>query len=145
MEWLIEYGLLGLFLSAFLSATLLPLNSEIVLAWTLCNGFGWMEVVALATLGNVMGSLVNYWLGLRGGPVLSKNLSGTSRKHLSAARLKLARYGPAALLFSWVPLIGDPLTLLAGFLRINFALFCCYVFLGKFMRYLLLAGRIMAI
>ncbi|MCY1275070.1 Inner membrane protein YqaA [compost metagenome] len=132
---------LGLFLSAFGAATLLPLQSEAVLvglllakahpAWTL---------VAVATLGNVLGSLVNWWLGRYVEHFRERRWFPVKPAQLEKARAFYHRYGRWSLLLAWLPVIGDPLTLVAGVMRESFWVFLALVTLAKAGRYLVLAA-----
>lgn len=135
MEILAEYGVIGLFLSAFLAATILPFSSELLLGFVLSQEAspGW--VLFSATSGNVLGSVVNYGLGLWGSSIILNRVMGTSDLQLEAARERFRRYGTASLLFAWVPVVGDPLTVVAGILKINFYLFLLLVGTGKLLRY----------
>jgi len=128
-----EIGLAGLFISAFLSATLLPGSSEIVFA-ALVTHFPELRAPALAvaTIGNTLGGLVSYAIGR----VLPH--PATEPRALVWAR----RYGVAALLFSWVPIIGDALCVASGWLRQNALGATLAIALGKFLRYFVLAEGI---
>lgn len=140
MELLLAYA--GLFLAAFGAATLLPFQSEFVLGAMLVaeTGPAW-ALVAVASVGNTLGSVVNYWLGRfiehykdrRWFPVTERQLERASRWYL--------KYGVWTLLLSWAP-FGDPLTVVAGVLRTPFWLFCLLVAVAKTGRYLALAGLI---
>jgi len=91
-----------------------------------------------ATLGNTLGSLVNYFLGAKGTEyLLKKNIA--KEKHLVKAHTYFERYGAWALLFSWVPIIGDPITLVAGVLKYDVKRFIMIVLLAKGMRYIMIA------
>ena len=112
------YGPFGLFLSAFLAATLLPFSSEAALIAALAAGMDPATALTAASAGNLLAVSVNYalgyWLYERSHAKLER--SKTGRRALEAGH----RYGYAALLLSWLPLIGDPLTLVAGLVRLNF-------------------------
>jgi len=144
MELLTSLGLTGMFASAFLAATILPLGSEAVLIWLLLDGSRPLAVIAVATLGNVLGSLVNYWMGRAGIQWISRQGSGISEPELSTALVRFRAWGSASLVLAWVPVIGDPLTVAAGVLRVNLILFLFLVTLGKLGRYLAVAGAVLA-
>ena len=122
-------GLAGLFASSFLSATLLPGNSEIVFVAVLhqAPALKWMAL-AVATLGNTLGGLTSYVVG-RLFPM----------PHEGRAVAWLGRYGPVALLLSWVPVVGDALCVASGWLRQNVAAASVFIAIGKFLRYWALA------
>ncbi|TBU99282.1 YqaA family protein [Stutzerimonas kirkiae] len=134
-------GLLGLFFSAFLAATLLPLQSEAVLvALLLGERFSPWTLLAVATLGNVLGSLVNWGLGRSVERWRHRRWFPADDRQLERARRAYRRYGRWSLLLSWVPVIGDPLTLVAGILREPWWSFLLLVTLAKGLRYLVLAA-----
>ncbi len=145
MELLIQYGHLGLFLASFLAATILPFSSEVVLGVLLVNGLNPAATVLTATSGNVLGAVVNYGLGLLGSGVVFKRILRLSEPEIQQAEKRFKTYGVFSLLFAWVPVIGDPLTVVAGLLRINFPLFLLLVTLGKGIRYLLIAWAVFSV
>ncbi|MND86489.1 DedA family protein [Lelliottia amnigena] len=126
-------SLASLFASSFLSATLLPGNSEVVLVAMLLSGVSqpWL-LVLIATMGNSLGGLTNVILG-RFFPLRER-----SRWQEKAAGW-LKRYGAATLLLSWMPVIGDLLCLLAGWMRISWGPVLFFLCLGKALRYVLVA------
>jgi len=123
-----------LFLVAFGAATLLPLGSEALFLYDLEAGESFFLLWLFASVGNTLGSMVNYWLGLKGEAYLER------KGYLSAGKMQKSkhffdRYGGLTLLLSWVPIIGDPLTFIAGVLRYNFKWFIIIVFIAKAIRY----------
>jgi membrane protein YqaA with SNARE-associated domain len=132
-------GYIGLFVAAFLAATLLPLGSEMILAALLLSGLSPSGLVLVATAGNVLGSCSNYWLGCYASQSLLQRWCGISEQSLVKARSIFQRYGLWSLCFAWLPVVGDPLTLLAGILKIRLLWFVLLVTSGKFLRYLLVA------
>lgn len=123
-----------LFTVAFLAATLLPLGSEALLLYDISQNYSLLLLWGFATLGNTLGSMVNYWLGLKGEAYLEK------KGHLSAQKMEKARgffskFGGWTLLLSWVPIIGDPLTFVAGVLHYTFKWFVFIVAVAKGTRY----------
>ena len=133
--WFSDSALWVLFFSGFLSATLLPGGSEAGLIATLSlNQFSTPLIIAVATLGNTLGGLTNYWLGLW----LPNRTQ--SEKHGHKAMSWLSKYGYWTLLFSWLPIIGDPLCLAAGWLRMKFLPSLVLIAIGKGLRYSLLAA-----
>ncbi|RRW17863.1 DedA family protein [Stutzerimonas stutzeri] len=131
-------GYLGLFLAAFGAATLLPMQSEAVLAGLLLTErYAAWELVALASLGNVLGSLVNWLLGRYVEHFRHKRWFPVNERQLARAQASYHRYGRWTLLLSWVPIIGDPLTLVAGVMREPLWSFLLIVSLAKTGRYLM--------
>ena len=125
-----DTGLWGLFISAFVSATILPGNSEIVMVAVLAKfpNLFW-ETIVVATIGNTMGGMTSYAVGR----IVPNKVE---RKALGWMR----RYGAWSLLLSWVPVIGDALCVAAGWFRINPWLALVMLAIGKCARYLVIAG-----
>lgn len=126
-------SLASLFASSFLSATLLPGSSEVLLAALLLaeKSQPWL-LILIATIGNSLGGLTNVILGRL---LPQRESSRWQRKALAW----LQRFGPAALLLSWLPAIGDLLCLLAGWLRLSWGPVIFFLCLGKALRYLVVA------
>jgi len=132
---------LGLFLSALGAASLLPLQSEGVLVALLLSGaYPVWVLVLVASLGNVLGSLLNWWLGRYIEHYRDKSWFPVSPQRLQQAQAWYTRYGRWSLLLSWVPVIGDPLTLVAGVMRERLWVFVLIVSLAKSGRYLVLTA-----
>lgn len=130
-------SLLLLFLSAFGAATLLPLQSEAVLLGLLVqNKQHAVLLIAVASLGNILGSCVNWYLGLKIEHYKNKKWFPVSADKMLKAQKTYQKYGYWSLLLSWVPIIGDPITLIAGLLKENFARFLLMVSIAKIGRYL---------
>jgi membrane protein YqaA with SNARE-associated domain len=130
----------GLFAAAFVAATILPAQSELLLAAMLVSDrFNIAALLAVATGGNVLGSAVNWYLGRCFTHCREKRWFPASTATMARAEAWFARFGPAVLLLSWMPVIGDPLTVVAGVLRMRFGVFLLVVTLAKGGRYLFLA------
>lgn len=130
-------ALLLLFLSAFGAATLLPLQSEAVLLGLLMQGsHSAGMLIAAASLGNILGSCVNWWLGLKIEHYKDKKWFPVSPGKMQQAQGIYRKYGFWSLLLSWVPVIGDPITLIAGLLKESFPRFLLMVSIAKIGRYL---------
>lgn len=145
MEILAEYSYWGLFLASFLAATILPFSSEVVLGYLLTHDFSPYVTVFVATSGNVLGSVVNYGLGVLGNRIVLNKFFKLSDREIGKAENRFKKYGVFSLLFAWVPIIGDPLTVAAGALKINFILFLFLVSIGKFLRYVFVAWAVLSI
>ena len=129
-------GFTGLFLAAFLAATILPFSSEAVLAGLIAEGsYAVWGLWAVATLGNVLGAMVNWVMGRWCLHWQHKKWFPFKEKDLDKADKWFAKWGVWSLLFSWVPIVGDPITFAAGFLRINFWVFSSLVIIAKGGRY----------
>ena len=134
-------GYIGLFLSAFLAATVLPFSSEAVLAGlTAAGDFDWALLWLVATAGNVLGAMVNWLLGRWCLHWQDRKWFPFKADDLEKADRWFAKWGVWSLLLSWVPVIGDPITFAAGFLRVNFWLFAVLVLIAKGGRYLVVLG-----
>ncbi len=128
-----------LFASALVSSTLFPGGSEALLLLHLQEeNSSVYALVGMATLGNVLGSLITYMMG-RFGFQLSHRWFRVSQEKLDRTENYFARFGTPALLFAWLPIIGDPLCLVAGMLRYHLMWFILVVSLGKLARYSFLA------
>lgn len=133
-----QYGLVTLFIVALVSATLLPMGSEFAVVGLLkLNPDLFWPAVFVATAGNTVGGAITWWMGY-----------GAERAYEAArkrpAQLKalewLKRFGPKACLLSWLPVVGDPLCAVAGWLRLPFWPCTGYMAIGKFLRYLLMTA-----
>jgi membrane protein YqaA with SNARE-associated domain len=139
MAYFSEFGYVGLFVASFLAATVLPLSSEVVLTVLLVNGWSPVSLVMVATTGNVLGSVVNYWLGwLLGSGVIGKWMR-VSRAEVERAEQRFRQYGLLCLCFAWVPIIGDPITVVAGMLKVRLRWFLVLVAAGKLLRYVVIS------
>ena len=128
---------------SFLAATILPLSSEVVLCFLLLNDFNPIISLCIATSGNVLGSFVNYTVGFWGSLFLIRKVSRISEDAFEKSKQRFKKYGVFSLLFAWAPVIGDPLTVVAGVLKINILTFFILVTLGKFVRYLIICYAIL--
>lgn len=133
---------LGLFLSAFLSATLLPGSSEILLVGLSQQDLNHLLLWLWATSGNSLGSIVNWVLGRYFLHFQHRRWFPVSEQSLEKAQQWFQRYGVWSLLLSWTPVIGDPLTLLAGVMKVRLGLFILLVVFAKGVRYALLLGLV---
>jgi membrane protein YqaA with SNARE-associated domain len=129
-----QYGLSTVFIAAFVSATLLPVGSEPVLfgLLQLNPGMFW-PAIGVATLGNTLGGALDWWMGYGAHKVADKYAHS---KHHVRVLAWLERLGPKACLLSWLPLVGDPLCAVAGWLQLPFWPCLVYMAIGKFARYL---------
>lgn len=132
MDW-------ALFFSALISATLFPGGSEALLLYQLHEGGNALSLVLIATAGNVLGSLITYAMGRAGNEAVHHHWLRISEDALARAERWFARFGLPTLLFAWLPVVGDPLCLVAGLLRCRVMAFVLLVTVGKLARYALLA------
>ena len=130
-------GYFILFISAFGAATLLPLQSEAVLIGLLLDSkYSAFALICIASLGNILGSCVNWYLGFKIEQFKNKKWFPVSEANMLKAEKIYQKYGFWSLLLSWVPMIGDPITLIAGLLKENFVRFLLMVSIAKIGRYI---------
>jgi len=134
-----EWGLAILFLCAVLAATLLPLGSEpVLLALLAIHPDLLWPALALATVGNTLGGAIGWWMGWGAKHLLAPHLhQDRVTMHMRALRW-LERMGPAACLGAWLPVIGDPLCVVAGYVRLPFWPCVAFMAVGKALRYAVL-------
>lgn len=126
-----------LFISAFGAATLLPLQSEAVLVGLLMqHQYSVALLIIVASIGNILGSCINWYLGLRIERFKDKKWFPVSENNMIKAEKIYQKYGFWSLLLSWLPVIGDPITLIAGLFREKFWRFLLMVFIAKTGRYI---------
>ncbi|MBB4131352.1 MULTISPECIES: YqaA family protein [unclassified Xanthomonas] len=136
---------LSLFVLALVAATLLPAQSETALVALLLRGDSPAGLVAAASLGNVLGSLINWWLGREALRFQSKRWFPIKAAALRRAQTWYGHYGKWSLLLSWMPIIGDPLTLAAGVMREPLRVFLPLVAIAKTARYVVLTWATLSI
>lgn len=128
----------GLFLSAFLAATILPFYSEVTLGYLYyADPDAWLTLLLIATAGNTLGSAVNAAMGRGLVHFQDRRWFPFKADQIERAQVQFNRYGVWTLLLAWLPVIGDPLTLIAGTMRVKWLPFFILVFIGKGVRYAL--------
>jgi membrane protein YqaA with SNARE-associated domain len=136
-----QFGLSTLFVAAFVSATLLPMGSEPALFGLLkLNPDLFWSGVLVATAGNTLGGMVTWWMGYEAHHIADRY--SKSRHHMKALDF-LERLGPKACLLAWLPVVGDPLCAVAGWLRLPFWPCTAYMMVGKFLRYLVMTSALL--
>lgn len=136
-----EFGLSTLFVASFISATLLPIGSEPVLFGLLkLNPDMFWQAIFVASVGNTLGGALDWWLGYGAHKVADKYAHS---KHHTRVLGWLERMGPKACLLSWLPIVGDPLCAVAGWLRMPFWPCLFYMAIGKFLRYLTMTAALL--
>ncbi|OWV85046.1 hypothetical protein ATY81_11320 [Rhizobium sp. R72] len=136
----------GLFLVAFAAATIFPMQSEAgLVALIVTKQYPVLALVAVATTGNVLGSTVNWLLGVGIERFRDKRWFPVSQPSLDKAQRWYRRYGKWSLLLSWMPVIGDPITIVAGVLREPFPMFLLLVTIAKTTRYAVLAAATLGV
>lgn len=152
-----QFGLSTVFIVALLSATLLPLGSEPVVVGLLkLNPELFWQAIVVAAIGNTIGGAISWWMGLGAqkawhsarkkrqaagaGPAPGVH---TQSRHTRIARVWLRRFGAKACLLSWLPVVGDPICAVAGWLRLPFWPCVFYMAIGKFFRYLVMTAGVL--
>ena len=133
---LILFSYFQLLFFSFLAATILPFSSEILLSTMYMTGsFQTLNLLVIASLGNISGSIVNWYLGKKINLYQKKKWFPVSSDRLKKSEYYFQKYGLWSLLLSWVPIIGDPITLFAGILNVRFQIFVILVSISKISRY----------
>ena len=130
---------LSLFAISFLAATILPFSSELTLAGLIATSdYDNLLLLITASFGNVLGSVVNWALGSYSRNLTTKKWFPFKETQIERSSKWFRKFGKWSLLFAWVPVLGDPLTLVAGILRVKFIDFIILVAIGKVSRYLII-------
>ena len=128
---------LSLFAISFLAATILPFSSELSLATLIATSdYDNLLLLTVASFGNILGSLVNWALGSYSRNLTTKKWFPFKETQIERSSKWFRKFGKWSLLFAWVPVVGDPLTLVAGILRVKFIDFIILVAIGKVSRYI---------
>lgn len=133
-----EYGYIGLFFASFLAATILPFGSEVVFVALIAAGLNDWSCVLLASVGNWLGGMTNYYLGRLGKIEWIEKYLKVDRQKINKMQSWLEGKGAAMAFFSFMPVVGDLIALALGYMRANVYIVNVTMFLGKFMRYVLL-------
>jgi membrane protein YqaA with SNARE-associated domain len=140
-----QFGLSTVFITAFVSATLLPMGSEpVVFGYVKLHPEQFWLTIAVATLGNTLGGAVDYWMG-RGAQSAAAAMGAPGNKGGKRYLGWFERLGPKVLIFSWLPIVGDPLCAVAGWLRLAFWPCLAWIAIGKCLRYVTMTWLLMEI
>ena len=130
---------LSLFFISFLAATVLPFSSELTLAGLIStSNYDNLLLLVFASFGNVLGSVFNWGLGFYARNLTIKKWFPFKETQIERSSKWFSKFGKWSLLFAWVPIVGDPLTFVAGLLRVRFIDFIILVAIGKVSRYLII-------
>ncbi len=146
LQWLAlpEFGLSTVFVVALVSATLLPMGSEpAVFGLVKLNPDLFWPAIGVATLGNTLGGMISWWMGLGAHRLVDQVRQRPPDAHHARALQWLQRLGPKACLLSWLPGVGDPLCAVAGWLRMPALPCMAYMAVGKFLRYLIMTSLLL--
>lgn len=133
-------GLLGLFLGSFLASTVLPFPSEALLLANIALGNSVWFCVLIAGLGNTLGGMTSYLIGWLGKWEWIEKLFKVKREKIEKMRDKVDKYKALAALFCWLPIVGDAIAIMLGFMRINPWKSCAYMAVGRFTRFAVVGG-----
>lgn len=136
-DLLIQFGYVGLFAGSFLAASLVPFSSEVLVVALALLDYNEAALVFVAGTGNFAGALFNYYIGYKGAELFKKDQE-KNKKSSERAKKALEKWGAPILFFSWVPFVGDPMTAVAGYFKVNIWKFCFWVYPGKLLRYVVL-------
>jgi len=139
IQILIDYGYIGMFVSAFLAGSVFPLSSELVMTALMAAGLSPVSLVVWGTVGNVLGSMLNYAIGHLGRMEWIERYLKVKPKELDRARRFMAGHGAWMGFFAFLPVIGEGLTIVLGLMRANVLICTVSITLGKLLRYILLA------
>ena len=133
---MLEVIYLSLFAVSFLAATILPFSSELILVGLIAtSNYDNFFLLIAASLGNIFGSVVNWALGFYSRNLTTKKWFPFKETQIERSSRWFKKFGKWSLLFAWVPIVGDPLTLFSGLLRVRFLDFIILVAIGKVSRY----------
>jgi membrane protein YqaA with SNARE-associated domain len=135
MESLLEYGYIGLFIGAFLEATVFPFSSDVLLVGMLAAGGEPITTVTVATIGNWLGGLTSYWVGWLGKLEWLERWFRVKHETIVKHKRLVDKWGPLLALVSWIPFIGDVFAIVLGFYKAKFWPTAWWLFVGKFLRY----------
>ena len=139
MESFLELGLLGLFISSFIAATIIPFSSELVLSFLLANQYPLEMCLLIATLGNWLGGISSYGLGRLGEWTYIKYFTGLNKIKIGKVKGKVDKWKSPLAFFCWLPIVGDIFAVGLGFYKINFFKVSLLMLIGKMIRYFLWA------
>lgn len=135
MEFLIEYGYIGVFIASFLAATILPFSSEVVLSGVLLSGATYWPCMIAATSGNFLGGMTCYWLGMVGKIEWIKKYLRLDVNKLERIQTWISGKGSWMAFFVFLPGVGDFIAVALGFMRANVWIVAFSMFAGKALRY----------
>ena len=139
METFVEWGYIGLFIASFLGATIIPFSSELVFSLLIIKGYDFNLSLLVATTGNWLGGLSNYFLGRLGKWSTLEKYFRLKKEKIVKFKTNIDKWGSLLAFFCWLPIIGDPIAVGLGFFRTNFLLVALWMFIGKLIRYIVWA------
>lgn len=135
MEFLQDWGLIGLFIGTFLAATVIPFSSDFLIVGILLAGANPIASFIVATVGNWSGGLTSYWIGRSGKWEWIEKWFGVSEEKLLKQKSKIDKYGALVAFCSWFPFVGDIFAIGLGFYKVDFTKSSIYMLIGKAVRF----------
>ena len=142
---LIEWGLPGMFIAAFLAGSFIPFSSEAVMVTLIATGIPSFELFICASIGNILGGMFNYCVGRRGNEAWMHKYLRLPPKKLNKGIQQVRRYGMWAGLLSWIPILGSVITVAMGYLRLNVYYSLLSMGVGKTVRYYIVMAFMMGL
>ena len=139
IQFLVSYGYAGMFISAVIAGSFLPFSSEAVMTMLIAAGLQPIPLLVYATIGNWAGSMFNYWVGHQGKMEWIERYLHVSHEKLEKARRFMGERGAWMGFFSFLPVIGTAICIVLGLMRANLTISAVSVFLGKVVRYVIIA------
>ncbi len=143
LSFLISYGYIGMFIASFIAGSVFPFSSEAILTGLLIAGSSAIPLFFSATIGNVLGSMFNFWVGSLGDPIKIQKYTRVSEEKMQRAMSFVQRYGAWIGFFTFIPVAGSVLSVSLGFLRANPYVTLFSITIGKSLRYLVLIWVVM--
>lgn len=138
LEFLAQYGYWGMLIAAFVAGSFFPFSSEAVMLTLLASGLDGWKLIAFGSVGNILGSMVNYSVGRLGRLEWTERYLHVKQRDLARAKRFMAGRGAWVGFFAFLPIIGSAITILLGFMRANIPITFLSITLGKILRYWLL-------
>ena len=139
LQFLIDWGYVGMFLSALIAGTVVPFSSEAVLVALISMGLNPIGCILAATAGNMIGGMTCYWLGSLGNMLWIEKYFGVNKKKLERAERFVKGRGAWMAFFMFIPFLGEAIGVVLGLMRANVWITAIAMFLGKSFRYIALA------
>lgn len=139
LQFLIDWGYLGMFLSALIAGTVVPFSSEAVLIALIGMGLNPIGCVLAATVGNMIGGMTCYWLGTLGNMVWLEKYFGVNKQKLDSAERFIKGKGGYMAFFMFIPFLGEAIGVALGLMHANMCITTISMFLGKLSRYIIIA------
>lgn len=134
----LQLGYFGLFIASFLASTVVPFSSEALLGTMIYYKYDAVWCIAVATFGNTFGSITSYFLGYIGNWKMLEKYFGVKKEKIEKFHAKIKNKGSIIALLTWLPIVGDLISVALGFMRVNFKSVLFFTFVGKLFRYIII-------